>query len=297
MGLWQAVFLGVVQGLTEFLPISSSGHLVLFEQVLGVRTPGLTFEIALHFGTLLAVLGYYRADFAGMVAAALGPFTGRRGGLGGLWADPHGRLLVLLAVGTLPAAVIGLAFKPVFERLFDSLTAVGFFWLLTAGLLWLASSRMPVARPGAGAAGLATGRDAGLRPTGAARRLPDMSWRDALFVGFLQAAAILPGVSRSGSTIAGGLLAGFAPEAAARYSFFLSVPAVAGAILLDLKDVLSEGLQVEVTTLLVGMATAFLSGLFAIKALLRLLGQGRLNVFAWYTLILGLAVLVWQGLS
>lgn len=274
MTLPEAAFLGLVQGLTEFLPISSSGHLVLFEHLLGVKVPGLTFEIAVHAGTLLAVVWVY-ADDIGRMARALGAGLAaalRGGGGRALTRDPDSRLALLVLAGTVPTGLIGLLFKPTFESLFNSLTAVGAFWLLTGALLWF------------------TGGVAGGRGRGTEVLTP----ADALFVGLLQGAAIAPGISRSGSTIAAGLLRGLAPEAAARFSFLLSLPAVAGAALLDVKDIALGGSPVPLPTLAVAAAVAAVTGVFAIRFLLRVLAAGRLRVFAYYVWAMGLGVLAWQ---
>lgn len=274
MTLPEAAFLGLVQGLTEFLPISSSGHLVLFERLLGVKSPGLTFEIAVHAGTLLAVVWVYAADIGRMIAA-LGTGLGaalRGGGSRALVRNPDSRLALLVLAGTVPTGVIGLVFKPTFEALFDSLTAVAFFWLVTGVLLWFGGRA--VGRRGRGTEGL--------------------SLTDTLFVGLMQGAAIAPGLSRSGTTIAAGLLRGLAPEAAARFSFLLSLPAVAGAALLDVKDIAAGGSPVPLGVMGVGAAVAVVIGVFAIRFLLRVLAAGQLRAFAYYVWALGLLVLAWQ---
>lgn len=272
MTLLEAAFLGLVQGLTEFLPISSSGHLVLFERLLGVKSPGLTFEITVHAGTMLAVIWVYADDLRRMAVALGAGLAGAGRGGRALVRDPDARLALLVLAATVPTGLIGLSFKPVFESLFDSLTAVAFFWLLTGILLWIA-----------GRAGTARGREAG-----------ELTLADALFVGVMQGVAIAPGLSRSGTTIAAGLLRGLAPGAAARFSFLLSLPAVAGATLLDIKDIAVGGSPVPLPALAAGAAVAAVTGVFAIRFLLRVLAEGRLRAFAYYVWALGLAVLAWQ---
>ncbi len=265
MPIWKAVFLGVVQGLTEFLPISSSGHLVLFEHLLGVESPGVTFEVAVHAGTLLAVVWVYAADLRRMVAALLRPPATWPG-------DPDARTALLVLAGTVPTGVIALAFRPAFEAMFNSLTAVAGFWLLTAAILWYADDRLAPGGRGPAA----------------------MTLADALFVGVLQGAAVAPGLSRSGLTLAGGLVRGIERATAARFSFLLSLPAVTGAVLLDVKDIVSGGTGLGPLPLVVGAASAAVSGVAAIRFLLRVLGAGRLRAFAYYVGALGLGVLAWR---
>jgi undecaprenyl-diphosphatase len=255
-----AAVLGVVQGLTEFLPVSSSGHLVLGQQLLGLTEPELLFDVAVHVGTLAAVVVVFRADLWTMVK--------------GLWArGPQGargrRLLWLVALGTLPAAAAGVLLKSLFESLFASPAAVGAALLFTGCLLM--------------ATRLAPSGDRGLARTGPGR---------ALGVGLAQALAITPGVSRSGATIAAGLFLGLERETAARLSFVLSVPAILGALVLQLAH-LDPAQAPPLAPLLVGAATAAASGLAALKLLLRLVRSGRLHWFAWYCWALGLFAVVW----
>jgi undecaprenyl-diphosphatase len=251
----------VVQGLTEFLPVSSSGHLVLAERLLGVARPGLVLETALHLGTLLAVLWAYRRDLAHLLRGLAGA-GGDRG--------EAVRLATALTVGSLPAAVAGLALRGWVDRLFGSLTAVGLGWC-GSGLLLLAAA---------------------CRPRGG-RRLRDLRLRDALYIGILQALALLPGVSRAGSTLAGGILRGLEPEAAARWSLWLSIPAVAGAALAEVGGAwASSGLGGLGPGLAAGAAAALLTGTWAIGALLRGARAGTLTGFGYYCLGLGCLVLL-----
>lgn len=279
MGLWDVAFLGLVQGLTEFLPISSSGHLVLFESLLGVESPGLTLEIALHAGTLLAVVWVY-ADDLGRMAAALPVDIGRSlasRSLRPLLDDPASRLALLVLAGTVPTGLMGLTFRPLFESLFDSLAAVGVFWIVTGLLLWVGSRRL-----GSDGNPVSVERDPGLA--------------DALVIGLAQGLAIAPGLSRSGTTIVAGLFRGVGRESAARFSFLLSLPAVTGAVLLDVKDISVQGSALPPAILGVGMFVAAFSGVVAIRLLLRFLREGRLQHFAYYCWIMGVTVLAWQSL-
>ncbi len=247
-----AIVWGLVQGLTEFLPISSSGHLVLVPAFLGLEPPDLATSAFLHLGTLVAVVAYYRRDLA-----RLGRF--RR--------DPVSRhVLFLLVVGTLPA-LIGVVVEAPLERLQDSPTAVAVA-LLGTGVVLAASTRLPPRR----------------------RRLEDATGGQAVGVGISQAVALIPGVSRSGMTITTGLAAGLAPVEAARFSFLLGVPAIAGAGLLEAVELAEVGgLRPELG---VGLAVAALSGYAAIALLLRALTRYGLGPFSVYCLVVGVVALV-----
>lgn len=279
--LWKAAALGLLQGATEFLPVSSSGHLVLGQHLLGLDLPGLSFEVVVHVGTLAAVLAAYRHDVAAVLrgvvevlrrpGAVLRDPLLRRGAAG---LGPDGRLAWLLLLGSIPAALAGLLGKAWIETAFSDLRFLGVGWLVTAGLLLAADRFLRAARPPV------TAGD----PTGP----------QALAMGVFQALAVLPGISRSGSTIAAGLFAGLSAGAAARFSFLLSIPAIGGAALLDALDILQSGTALPLAPLLVGFLTAAASGYLAIRWLLDLLRRGRLAYFAAYCLLLSLVVLLGQ---
>lgn len=260
MDLGWAIFLGVVQGLTEFLPISSSGHLAIAQHfVPGFEQPGLLFDVTLHVGTLAAVVAFFWKDLAHLL-------WGRRGNPHTLTPTERVRLIVLMAGATVVTAAIGLAMKERVEAAFSSLATVGLMLLITGALL-LGGARLAARR----------GRGRGAGQTGL---------MDALFVGLMQGAAVMPGISRSGSTISAGLVRGLEPEWAARLSFLLSVPAVAGAAVLECREcALNAGGQWPVY--LAGAAAAFLSGLVAIKLVISTVSQGRFGLFAYYCFALG----------
>lgn len=281
LSLWKAVVLGVVQGLTEFLPVSSSGHLAVAEDLLGVQLPGLTFEVMVHLGTLVAVLAVYGADLwaaaAGFLRTGGGLLAGRDGGPAGGWRglDPATRLGWLVVIGTIPAAITGLALEALIEAAFDSPVLVAVCWIFTGALLWWV----------------------GRQPAGG-RPLERATLADALVVGLFQALALLPGVSRSGSTLVGGLLRGLKREEAARLSFLLSVPAIAGAAVLQLPDLSAAGAGGGWFALLAGALAAAVTGYIAIRWLLRWLVAGRLTWFAYYlwtAAILLLFLTAWRG--
>jgi undecaprenyl-diphosphatase len=259
MSLLRAIILGIIQGVTEFIPVSSSGHLVLVPWVLRWDSPGLVFDTVVHWGTLVAVLAYFWRDWWALGTAWL------RGLVRWDWSDPQARLAWLLVLGTLPAAALGYALEDFFESLFGQPAWVSFFLLVTAGLLAV-SERL------------------GSR----LRQIQDLRWPDALLVGLGQAAAIAPGISRSGATMAAGLLRGMERPAAARFSFLLSTPIIFGAGLLQLVGLFQVPNAVaQAPSLLVGFVAAALSGYVCIWGLLRYLQRGRLYPFAIYCALAG----------
>jgi undecaprenyl-diphosphatase len=251
--------LGVVQGLTEFLPVSSSGHLVLAERLLGVDPPGVLLEALLHWGTLAAVLVVFRRD-----VAALSRSLTRRGTI------EHRKEVGLVLAGTVPIVVVGLLLRTRMDALFSSVAVTGVGLLATGGLLLLATRLQ-------------------------ARTLrARVRFLDSVAIGIGQAAALLPGVSRSGTTIATGISVGLVPERAVRFSFLLAVPALSGAGLVSLWDAVARGTAGGYywPGLLLGVAAAFLAGAAAIRVLLALVVRGRLWVFGLYCLALGISVVV-----
>ncbi|MBZ0266020.1 undecaprenyl-diphosphatase UppP [bacterium] len=255
MNIWQALILGVVQGLTEFLPISSSGHLVIVQSLLNLTSENISFEIAVHLGTLLAVLVYFRNDLKTVIVDFFKGGEGR-------WI---GWMIIL---GTIPTAIIGLAFKDPLEALFASSKSAAIGLLFTTGFLVVAELVRRGERP-----------------------LTKIRWKDAILIGILQGCAIVPGISRSGSTIAAGLFAGLNRDSAARYSFLLAIPAILGATVLHLKDfqTMESGLFAPY---LVGFLASVFSGYLAIGILMRVLRTGKLYGFAAYTLVVGILVLI-----
>lgn len=234
---------GLVQGLTEFLPISSSGHLVLIPALLGIDEPDLATSAVLHLGTLIAVLWFYRADITRLVREPR--------------SDHSKRVWLLLAVGTVPAAAVGLSLDGPIEIIFSEPSFVAIALIMTGLVLTLSLAFAP------GERSMGEGR------TG-----------DAVVVGLAQALALIPGVSRSGTTITAGLVQGFSRIEAARYAFLLGVPAIAGAGLIQGIELVDRG-GFE-PNVLVGMAVAAVTGYFAIGGLVRLLGSSGLAPFAIY---------------
>ena len=292
------MILGFLQGVTEFLPISSSGHLVVYQWLFGPGRPGgpggpgetqLLFDVMVHLGTLIAVLIVFRSDIALLVSGAWRAVTGHadedRGAL---------RLLLLLTVGTVPAAVFGLGWKDELEQLFSAPAYVGCAFLVTGTILWLSrfsgqqgqqdrtvSPGRPVESTQAGHAGQQGQADRDLHRT---------TWFDALLIGLGQALALIPGISRSGTTISIALLLGLDRRLAARYSFLLAVPAILGAVAVQAGD--SGGIPPDKwTAVAVGTLTAAVSGYIALKLLLRIVVAGNLSRFSYYCWGIGLLTL------
>ena len=253
-GPWSLLVLAVVQGVTEFLPVSSDGHLVLLQSWLGLSGDNLAIDVALHIGTLAAVLLVYRRDLVDLT---------RR-----LFARDV-RQLGLLALASVPLVIVGIGLKDVIESLFESGRAAALGLLVTAGFL-IAGERARRAHLAAGT-------------------LHALGWRDALWIGCAQALAPLPGVSRSGTSIATGLMRGVATVEAARFSFLLSIPAVAGAVLLEVPDLVrSGGFGGE---LLLAILVSFVVGVAALRFLISFLGRGAFGWCALYCIVLGTVAL------
>jgi undecaprenyl-diphosphatase len=245
-----AGILGIVQGLTEFLPVSSSGHLVLFQSQLPVAGDTVAFDLGLHLGTLLPVLWIYRQDLARI-------FTDTLSGSGPVFKRRGVRLAALVVLGSIPTAAIGLSLENVFEAMFSNTLSVGIAFAITGTLLWLTR------RAGEGSRDEIT-----------------MPWAVAIAIGVVQGLAITPGISRSGSTIAAAMFLGVEREVAARYSFLLSVPAILGAFILKAGDL--DLSAANLAPLLTGFFTAAITGYLALKLLLRFVRSGSLDKFAWY---------------
>ena len=250
MNYIDAIVLGIIQGLTEFLPVSSSGHLVLGQALLKVKQPGIAFEVIVHVGTLVSVLFYFRVKIAQLVCSLFNA---------GMAAER--RLLFYLFIGTVPAGLAGMLFKDFFERMFSAPAATSGFLLLT-GLILL-STRF--------------------------RKSGDKSMRlgSAVAMGLGQALAILPGVSRSGTTISTGIWAGVRPSEAAEFSFLLSIPAVGGAVLLELHELMKLDHSL-IGPYLAGALFSFVFGIIAVSSLLAVIRRGKFEYFAYYCFAAGL---------
>lgn len=265
--LIKAIVLGIVQGATEFIPVSSSGHLVIVPWFLGWEPSSLFFDTVLHWGTLVSIAVIFWRDFWQMIVATLQSLVSRS------LANMHARLGWFIIVGSIPAAVMGLLFEEFFEELFSSPTAAAFFLLITAALLISSELLMRYAEK--------------------IRALEDMGWIDAILIGLFQALALAPGISRSGSTMAAGLARGIRREDAARFSFLLGTPAFLGAGLLQLLKAMEESQALVVAQaplLLVGFTASAISGFIAIRFLLAYLRKRPLYPFAVYCICVSLLV-------
>lgn len=266
MSLFQALILGLVQGATEFIPVSSSGHLVLVPWLLNWDQAPLAFDTMVHWGTLVAVLAVFGQDLWGLLVA----------GLNGLRAivarnraydSAQARLAWAILLGSLPAALAGFLLQDFFEELFGKPVAAAGFLIVTAAILTLSERLSHQERP-----------------------MSEIGWLDALFIGLAQAFAIMPGVSRSGATIAAGMARGAQREAAARFSFLLSTPVILGAGLFKLLDLIAAGgLGDMLGALVVGFVVAAVSGYACIRWLLGYLARRPLYLFAAYCLLFGLS--------
>ncbi|MAB90804.1 MAG: UDP-diphosphatase [Planctomycetes bacterium] len=264
MTFLDATILGLLQGVTEFLPVSSSGHLALARDALDYAPPGgVLVEVLMHVGTALAIVVVFARDMVPLVAAGtkiFSPWSWRVA-----WeTDEHFRLAALLVISAIPVAVVGLAFEDRVEALFDDTEFVGVMLVVTGCLLLMLHFMKPRGRA-----------PVGLRAT--------------IVMGLAQAAAILPGISRSGSTITAGLLAGSSREAVGRFAFLMSLPPILGVAILKVGD--AEVSNVDVGPLILGMAVAFASGVVALKLLLGFVARGRVALFAPYCLIVGVLAL------
>jgi len=242
-----AILWGLIQGLTEFLPVSSSGHLVLIPALLEREGPDLATSAMLHLGTLAAVLLYFRSDLVGMAK----------------FDRPGRKMITLIVIGTIPAVVLGLAFKDAIEDLIEDPRAVAFM-LIATGVVLLGTTLLRIGD----------------------RRSEDLGPLDAILTGLAQSLALIPGISRSGMTITSGLLRGMSRVEAARFAFLLGIPVIAGAGLLEIADVVSSDASID-NSVWVGMIVAGLSGYAAIAILLKVLNRVGLAPFGVYCVVAG----------
>jgi undecaprenyl-diphosphatase len=262
MNIIEALILGIVQGLTEFIPVSSSGHLVLLHDWLGVEQSGLAFDVALHFGTLLALLLFFRKDISQLIVSVF------KGG-------PQRRVAIILAVATIPAVIAGFLLNDLAESTFRSSRLVAMNLILIAILMLIAERYYKKHQH--------------------KTQLEKVSMKQGLAVGIAQAVALVPGTSRSGITITTGLFAGLDRLAATRFSFLLGIPVMCGAILkIFVLDGGASQVADQPVLFTVGITAAFASGLFAIAFMLKFLAKHTLDVFAYYRIGIGLLVLIFS---
>jgi undecaprenyl-diphosphatase len=265
LSLLSALLLGVLQGFTEFLPVSSSGHLVLVQELLpGFSQPGVLFDVTLHLGTLVAVCLYFWKDLWTLLLSML------PGDKAGVDTTTNRHLLWLLFIGSVPTVVLGLLFRKQFEAMFNDIFGAGIWFIITGILLFITD-----------------------RVTTSERSLSAMSTLDAFIIGVAQGLSIIPALSRSGATIAAGVFLGLERGLLVRYSFLLSIPAVAGAFLLELFSHRHEPFQAaDLLTYGVGTLAALVVGYWSIAVLLNLTRSRRLSMFAYYCWAIGVVALV-----
>jgi len=260
LSVFQAFVLGALQGFAEFLPVSSSAHLSLAPWAFGWPEPGLAFDVALHVGTLVALLWYFRAEWVALARAAMSVLAKRR------TETAEERRAVFLVIATIPGALAGLLLEKQAETIFRAPALTATALIAMGALLWVVDARARRERP-----------------------LPSMRWQDSLIIGCAQAFALIPGVSRSGATITAGRALGFDRTAATVFSFMMSMPIIAAAAVLKLPKALAQsGLDAP---LVVGVLTAAVSSAIAIAVLLRFIQRRGFGVFALYRFALGAAVL------
>ena len=268
MNIIQAIIIGVVQGLTEFLPVSSSAHLVFAHNILNVES-SLAFDVFLHLGTLIAVLWYFRYDIIKMLKSwwlSIGDLLQGRF-MQGFREDPYKRLAWYVILATIPVGIVGVLFEDAVDSLFAGALYVPAFFLFVTGTILYLSQRMP----------------------GGNVNLHNITKKEALFMGLGQACAVLPGLSRSGTTISAGLVAGLDKEFAAKFSFILSIPAIFGAFVFQLKDI-GSAMDANFLPILLGFVASIIAGYFAIKWMLDLIKNKSLDIFAYYCWIVGIVV-------
>lgn len=268
-----AIALGIIQGLTEFLPVSSSGHLVLLQNVFGLTEPELLLDIWLHVGTLMAVFVVFFKEILSILTTLMNfPRLYRQHkGLAAMFRENQDvRLAGLIIFGSIPTVILGLLFHEMADRIFSSVQLVGIMLLITGTFLWLTRWTNVHGKP-----------------------LNRMKVSDALVIGLAQGLAILPGISRSGATISAALFLGIDRELAGRFSFLLCIPAIAGALILSLKSPAAYS-TIPAAGIFAGTVAAGLTGFFALKVLLKLVRKGRLYYFSPYCWLLGAIVLVWH---
>lgn len=271
MTIWNAIILGLVQGIAEFLPISSSGHLAILQNLFGMTTAegsNLFFDVLLHFGTLISICIVYWEDLVAMVRELVAcAHGGARGGEKTRY--PAARLFLMIVIGTLPLFLI-LPVNDYVEQLYSHTIFVGIALLLTGGILYAADKMAPGKKTEGG-----------------------MRVKDALIIGVCQSIATIPGLSRSGTTIAAGMATGLRRDFAVKYSFLMSLPAVLGANLLSLVKAIKNGIDISLLpAYLIGVAVAMVSGVFAIGLVKTITSKGKFGNFAYYCWVVGALAII-----
>jgi len=253
----QAIILGIIQGLTEFIPISSTGHLYLGRNFFGLEEAGLYLDTMLHLGTLIALVVFYKDILLKLIK------------------NPFSRITALLVIGTIPAVIAGVLFSDYFDSISKSGVTIGWEFLVTGAFLWFADS-------------IKNG----------AKKVEDISLFDSFFIGSFQAFAIFPAISRSGMTIVGALMRKMDKEAAAYFSFLLSIPAICGGVIFQLKDMVSGNVpQISLTSMFIATLASAIFGYIAVKFMISFVKNKSLKLFAVYVWILGVVIIVLQQMG
>jgi len=271
MNLFDAIILGLVQGLTEFIPVSSSGHLVLIEHYLGLDPEKyLYFDVILHLGTILAAIIYFRKEIIEILRSLIGFVTGKTAK-----NDPYLKLSIFIVIATIPAAIGGVLFKDVLENYFRNIIYVaGSFIVL--GIFFIVCETIFLRKK-------------------ELKNIFQMKWSQALLIGFFQMIALIPGISRSGSTISAGLVQGFERKESGKFSFLLSIPIVLGAGLVSiLKGPETSGDSVESIVMLCGFLSSVIFGFISIKFMMIFLKKFSLKIFSVYVIVLGMSILLFD---
>lgn len=276
MGYIEAIILGLVQGLSEFLPISSSGHLALLENLFEIKEDSVIFfAVLLHIGTLVSIFIVYHEDIYELIKELFllfkDIFTGK-----GLKIEerPIRKLGIMIIVSSIPTAIMGLLFSDYIDRIFGSLTVISICWIIT-GFILLFSEKLNNNK----------------------KEIEGMKYRNAIFVGICQGLAIMPGISRSGSTIVGSLVTGLKREFAVEFAFLISIPAILGSAILEFPKAIKAGIEPStIGPMIVGFLVAAISGYFAITTMIRIVSKHRMRYFSYYVWILGVGTFIYSVL-
>ncbi|ADO77143.1 undecaprenyl-diphosphate phosphatase [Halanaerobium praevalens] len=254
MNSLQAIFLGIIQGLTEFIPVSSSGHLVIAQSFLNIKEDQILFNVILHIGTLIPIFIVFKQDIKDMI----------------LFKKEKRKEIIYILLAIIPTGIIGVLFEDFFAELFSNSYLTALMLILTGLILYITE-----------------------KIESGTKEVEDLKFWQPFLVGLAQAGAIIPGISRSGTTIAASLFQGLNREAAARFSFLMSVPVIGGAGLLQFLNVLEKGsFELEIKIVILGFLAASISGYLAIKILLKVLAEKKLNYFSYYCWILAILVIL-----
>lgn len=273
MTIFEAIILGLVQGLAEFLPISSSGHLSIIQYFFGIEGESvLLFAVLLHFGTLLSVFFVYYKDIWELLKELVNAFRDIFTGKGfGFYKNETRTLGYMIVIATIPTALIGVLFNDLFVSFYTNLIAVGIGLLITGSVLFISE-----------------------RFVGKGIELSEMKFRHAIFVGICQGVAITPGISRSGSTLFGSLICGIKKDKAVKYAFLISIPSILGSVVLEAPRAMEMGPDASLLLpVAIGVAVSAISGFLAIKAMIRFVTKNKLKYFSVYTWILGIFVIIY----